>query len=58
MPKSSYSFPSTPAVSSTLRIPFPLRTDEFKATYRQGFLIITVPKAKEPAISKVEVNIR
>jgi HSP20 family protein len=42
----------------TLRIPFPLRTDEFKATYRQGFLIITVPKVKEPAISKVEVNIR
>ena len=42
----------------TLRIPFPLRTDEFKATYRQGFLIITVPKAKELAISKVEVSIR
>ncbi len=42
----------------TLRIPFPLRTDEFKATYRQGFLIVTVPKVKKPAISKVEVNIR
>src|SRR5208337_2450531 len=32
----------------TLRIPFPLKTDEFKATYRQGFLVVTVPKVKEP----------
>ncbi len=42
----------------TLRIPFPLKTDEFKATYRQGFLMITVPKVKEPASRKVEVNFR
>ena len=42
----------------TLRIPFPLETEAFKATYRQGFLIITVPKAKEPASHKVEVNFR
>ena len=41
----------------TLRIPFPLKTEAFKATYRQGFLTIAVPKAKEPA-SKVEVNFR
>jgi HSP20 family protein len=40
----------------TLRIPFPLKTEEFKATYRQGFLIVTVPKAKEPTSRKVEVN--
>jgi HSP20 family protein len=40
-----------------LRIPFPLKTDEFKATYRQGFLIITVPKRKEPISKTVEVNI-
>jgi HSP20 family protein len=40
----------------TLQIPFPLRTDEFKATYRQGFLVITVPKKKEPLSRKVEVN--
>lgn len=42
----------------TLRIPFPLKTEEFKATYRQGFLLVTVPRAKEPAFSKVEVNFR
>ncbi|MGA2956324.1 MAG: Hsp20/alpha crystallin family protein [Thermodesulfobacteriota bacterium] len=40
----------------TLRIPFPLKTDEFKATYRQGFLVVTVPKVKEPVSHKVEVN--
>jgi HSP20 family protein len=40
----------------TLRIPFPLKTEEFKATYRQGFLMVTVPKTKEPASRKVEVN--
>jgi HSP20 family protein len=40
----------------TLRIPFPLKTDEFKATYRQGFLVVTVPKVKEPVSRKVEVN--
>jgi len=42
----------------TLRIPFPLKTEEFKATYRQGFLIITVPKVKEPISQKVEVIFR
>ncbi len=41
----------------TLRIPFPLKTDEFKATYRQGFLVVTVPKVKEPISHKVEVSI-
>ena len=40
----------------TLQIPFPLKTEEFKATYRQGFLVITVPKKKEPLSRKVEVN--
>ncbi|HYB19815.1 MAG TPA: Hsp20/alpha crystallin family protein [Thermodesulfobacteriota bacterium] len=40
----------------TLRIPFPLKTDEFRATYRQGFLVVTVPKEKEAAFHKVEVN--
>ena len=42
----------------TLHIPFPLKGDEFKARYRQGFLIITVPKRKEPAVRTVEVSIR
>ena len=42
----------------TLQIPFPLKTDEFKATYRQGFLVIAVPKVKEPVSHKVEVNFR
>ncbi len=41
----------------TLQIPFPLKTEEFKATYRQGFLVITVPKIKEPVSCKVEVNV-
>ncbi len=40
----------------TLRIPFPLDTEAFKATYRQGFLTVTVPKLQEPASQKVEVN--
>jgi len=40
----------------TLRIPFPLKTDDFKATYRQGLLVVTVPKVKEPISRKVEVN--
>ena len=42
----------------TLRIPFPLKSDGFKATYRQGFLVITVPKAQEPISPHVEVKIR
>jgi HSP20 family protein len=42
----------------TLRIPFPLKSDDFKATYRQGFLIIAVPKAQEPIPPRVEVKIR
>ena len=40
----------------TLRIPFPLKTEEFKATYRQGFLVITVPKITEPIYKTVEVT--
>ena len=42
----------------TLHIPFPLKVDEFKAMYRQGFLMITVPKKKEPISRTVEVSIR
>jgi HSP20 family protein len=42
----------------TIRIPFPLRSDDFKASYRQGFLVITVPKIKEPVSLNVEVKIR
>ena len=42
----------------TLRIPFPLKSDEFKASYRLGFLMITVPKVKRPVSFNVEVNIR
>ena len=42
----------------TLRIPFPLKSDDFKATYRLGFLMITVPKAKGPVSVNMEVNIR
>jgi HSP20 family protein len=40
----------------TLRIPFPLKVNEFKATYRQGFLVISVPKRKEPVSRTVEVT--
>ena len=42
----------------TLRIPFPLKSDDFKATYRLGFLVITVPKVKGPVSVNMEVNIR
>ena len=42
----------------TLRIPFPLKSDDFKATYRLGFLVITVPKVKGPVSFNVEVNIQ
>ncbi len=42
----------------TLRIPFPLQVDEIRAAYRQGFLIITVPKRKEPIFKTVEVSVR
>lgn len=42
----------------TIRIPFPLRSDDFKASYRQGFLVITVPKIKEPVSPNVEVKIQ
>ena len=42
----------------TLRIPFPLKSDDFKASYRLGFLVITVPKVKRPVSFNVEVNIR
>jgi HSP20 family protein len=42
----------------TLRIPFPLKSDDFRATYRQGFLVITVPKAQESIPPRVEVKIR
>ncbi len=42
----------------TIQIPFPLQSDEFKATYRQGFLVVTVPKLKEPLSHNVEVKLR
>jgi HSP20 family protein len=42
----------------TLRIPFPLKTDEIRASYHQGFLIVTVPKKKELVPKTVEVSIR
>ena len=42
----------------TLYIPFPLKADEIRAVYRQGFLTVTVPKRKETGARVVEVNIR
>jgi HSP20 family protein len=42
----------------TLRIPFPLKVDEIRATYRDGFLVITIPKRKEPISKTVEVSVR
>jgi HSP20 family protein len=42
----------------SLRIPFPLQVDEFKATYQQGFLMVTVPKLKKPISRNVEVKVR
>jgi HSP20 family protein len=42
----------------TLYIPFPLKADEIRAVYRQGFLTITIPKRKETGAKVVEVNIR
>jgi HSP20 family protein len=42
----------------TLFIPFPLKTDEIRAVYRQGFLTVTIPKRKEIVAKVVEVNIR
>jgi HSP20 family protein len=42
----------------TLYIPFPLKADEIRAVYRQGFLTVTIPKRKETGPKVVEVNIR
>jgi HSP20 family protein len=42
----------------TLYIPFPLKADEIRAVYRQGFLTVTIPKRKETGLRVVEVNIR
>jgi len=42
----------------TLRIPYPVKSDEIKATYREGFLLISVPKIIEPVSKTVEVRIR
>ena len=42
----------------TIYIPFPLKTDEIRAVYRQGFLTVTIPKRKETGARVVEVNIR
>ena len=33
-------------ISRTLLIPFPLKVDEIRATYREGFLMITSPSGK------------
>ncbi len=41
-----------------LQIPFPCKTDEIKATYRHGFLTVTIPKRKESISKTVEVNLR
>ena len=42
----------------TLVIPFPLKTEDIRAVYRQGFLTITIPKRKEHVAKVVEVNVR
>jgi HSP20 family protein len=42
----------------SLYIPFPLKGDEIRAVYRQGFLTVTIPKRKETGPMVVEVNIR
>jgi HSP20 family protein len=42
----------------TLYIPFPLKADQIRAVYRQGFLTVTIPKRKETGAKVVEVNIR
>lgn len=41
----------------TLRIPFPVNPAEIKATYRDGFLIITIPKKSESVSKTVEVKL-
>ncbi len=42
----------------TIRIPFPLMADEFKAVYQQGLLAVSVPKRREPLARSLEVKIR
>ena len=41
----------------TLRVPFPLNADEIKAAYREGFLMITIPKRRGSVSKTVEVKI-
>lgn len=41
----------------TLRIPFQVKAEEIKATYRDGFLIITIPKKSESISKTVEVKL-
>ena len=41
----------------TLRVPFPLNADEIKATYREGFLMVTIPKRRGSVSRTVEVQI-
>lgn len=41
----------------TLRIPFQVRVEEIKAAYRDGFLVITVPKKSESVSKTVEVKL-
>lgn len=40
-----------------IRIPFQVKGEEIKATYRDGFLIITVPKRSEAVAKTVEVKL-
>lgn len=42
----------------TIRVPFPLMEDEFKAIYQQGLLAVSVPKRREPIARSLEVKIR
>jgi HSP20 family protein len=42
----------------SLKIPFPLGEEEIKATYRDGFLFVTIPKLKESVSMTVEVSFR
>lgn len=41
----------------TLRVSFPLNADEIKAAYREGFLVVTVPKRRGSVSKTVEVKI-
>ncbi len=42
----------------TLHIPCAIDVNEIKASYREGFLMVTLPKKQEPVIETVEVIFR